>query len=387
MNNEILNTKIGNPSAFDFSRLTKEQEDEVLSSLFEQLLLFDKITIATNRVNFALVFLINKLGLNTVEKLFDNDYIRLLLWTPVIVSGAGRKKDDGTFDRSTLYGQPPIVAGALGEDDIDPEKNIIKSISGFNIHRDRRRIFTRRVLKSFVVPQGMEYSTDSAKFVIDAYENNNLANLGLPFEKESNQLDFEQRQQLLSLGHKVLETALISKYNLKAYENYEPYQICTKNLENIGNAYNVSENTSSIFKCENLPDLKKLFLSERLQFDDVFKIRHLSNAKYYRKWINNVSENVNAEEISKEYINQIKGSTKFFESNSGKFIKNLGMFGVGSLLGAALAGPTGAAVGAAAGKAAELGLGLLDTFVLDGLLKGKNPSMFIEDLRKRIDNE
>lgn len=379
MSNIVFNNKIGNPSSFDYPRLTKEDEENIIAGLFEQLLIFDKVTITTNRVNFALVFLISKLGINTIERLFELDYIKILLWTPVIVSGSGRQREDGTIDQSVIYGQPPIVAGALGDKDLDPEKNINNAIAQFNFHRDRRRIFTRRAAKNYIIPNGMEFSTDSANVVIDAYENNNLTGLGLPFEKESNQLDFEQRQQLLGLGNKVLETAILSKYGYKSFDNYEHVKICQQNLDNIGKAYKVAEGTSSILNIEKIPDLKSLFIKERFKFDDIFTLRHLSNAKYYRKWINEIAEDSNAEEITREYLNQIKGSSKFFNSGGGKFVRNLGMFGIGTALGTAVTG--------AAGIAAGFRLGLLDTYVLDGILKGKNPSIFVDELKNKLKNE
>lgn len=379
MINTVFNNKIGNPSSLDHPRLTKEEEENAIASLFEQLLIFDKVTITTNRTNFALAFLISKLGVNTVERLLELNYIKILLWTPVIVSGSGRQQADGTIDQSTIYGQPPIVAGALGDKDVDPEENIYNAISQFNFHRERRRIFTRIAVKNYIIPNGMEFSKDSAKIVIDAYEKNNLSGLGLPFEQESNQLDYEQRRQLLGLGNKVLETAILSKYGFKSFENYEHVKIFQQNLDNIGKAYNVAEGTSSILNLENLPDLKSLFINERLRFDSIFTIRHLSNAKYYRKWINEIAMDSNAEEITREYLNQIKGTSNYFNSGGGRFVRNLGMFGIGTALGAAIAGPTGAA--------ASLGLGLLDSFVLDGILIGKNPSMFVDELRRRIENE
>lgn len=379
MKSEIFNNSIGSPYDFGYPKLTKEQDRQILAGLFEQLLIFDKITISTNRLNFGLLFLIDRLGINTVERLFDNGYIKLMLWSPIIVTGTGRKEDDGSIDESVIYGQPPIVAGALTEDDSNPEKNIHNALINFGLHRDRKRILTKSVLKHYVIPDGMEFSKDAAKLVIDSYQNNNLVGLGLPFEQEPNQLNLEQRKQLLSLGHKVLETAILSKYNYKSYENYEHYEICKQNLNNIGKAYNISENTSQILKFENLPDLKTLFISEKLYFESVFKLRHLSSAKYYRKWINSIGENANAQEITKEYLNEIKGSNKFFNSSGGKFIKNLGMFGVSTALGAAIAGLAGATAG--------FGLGLLDTFVLDNLLKGKNPSMFIDDIKKQTEKD
>ena len=122
--------------------------------------------------------------------------------------------------------------------------------------------------------------------------------------------------------------------------------------------------------------MKDLFLTERLDFDSVFKIRHLSNAKYYRKWINEVGESSNAQEVSQEYLNQVKGYTNFFEKTQGKLLKNMTLFGANAALGSAIAGPIGTAVG--------LTMGLLETFWLDSILKGKNPSMFIDDIRNEI---
>lgn len=376
MNNIVFNNKIGSPYRFDYPELTEEEEQNIIAGLFEQLLIFDRVTITTNRVNSALAFLISKLGINTVEKLFEYEYIKILLWTPVIVTSNGRKNADGSIDKSVIYGQPPIVSGSLSDNDLDPEKNIYNAIKRFNFNRERRRIFTKIAAKNYIIPNGIEFSTDSAKVVIDAYEKNNLAGLGLPFEKESNQLDLEQRLRLLELGHKVLETAILSKYGFKSYENYDHFKICEQNLENIGKAYNVSEGTSAILNYENLPDLKSLFINEKLQFEDIFNLRHLSSAKYFRKWINETSESSNAIEIAREYLNEIKGTNKFFDSTSGKLIKNLVVLCISIALGEAIAGPFD--------KVASNVLGLLDTFVLDRILKAKKPSMFINDLRKYI---
>jgi hypothetical protein len=390
LTSNVLNTSIDTPESlnFGFPKLTKEQERVIIAGLFEQLLIFDQVTITANRLNFALTFLINGLGINTVERLLKAGYIKLMVWTPVIVTGSGRQLDNGTIDESVIYGQPPIVGGALSAKDFDPEKHIHASLKLFNLHKDRQRIFTRLAVKNYVVPNGLAFSTDSAKLVIESYENNNLQALGLPYTKEPDQLDKKERMLLLNLGHKVIETAMLSQYNLKSYENYDHYEICKQNFSNIGNAFNISDNTTRLFKIENLPNLKELYLNDNLDFDSVFKIRHLSTAKYFRKWINQVGENANSQEVTAEYLNQIKGNTKFFESTRGKFVKNLGLFGVSTGVGEVIGGQIGAAAGIAMGKviepAVDYGLGLLETFWLDNLLKGKNPSMFIDDIKKEI---
>lgn len=377
MKSQVFNNNIGSPYSFDYPKLTKDQENQILAGLFEQLMIFDSVTISTSRVNFALAFLINKLGINTVERLIDSGYIKFMIWSPIIITGTGRQLENGTIDESVIYGQPPIAAGTLTKDDLDPEKNIHNALMHFGLHRDRKRIFTRRALNSYLIPDGMEFSSGSAKLVIDAYQNNSLQNLGLPFEKDPDQLNLAQRQILLSLSHKAIETAVLSKYNLKSYENYEHFEICKQNIQNIGKAYNISENSSVIFKLESLPNLKELYLKERIDFDTIFKIKHLSNAKFYRKWINEIGENSNAQEITKEYLNQIKGNKSFFDSSGGKFVKNLGLFSINAALGSAIAGVKGGVAGYA--------FGLLETFWLDSILKGKNPSMFIDDIKKEVE--
>ncbi|KGL58388.1 hypothetical protein [Polaribacter sp. Hel1_85] len=379
MKSRVFNNKIGSPNDFSYPKLTESENKQILASLFEQLLIFDSITITTSRINFPLAFLINQIGINSVERLIESGYIKFMIWSPVLMHGTGTQLDNGTIDESSIYGQPPIAAGSLTKNDLDPEKNIDIGLSHFNFHKDRKRIFKKKALKNYLIPNGMDFSTDSAKIVIDAYKANNLSELGLPFEKEPEQLNIEERKLMLHLSHKVLETAVLSQYNYKSYENYEHIKICEQNLKNIGKAYNVANNTSEILRLENLPNLKGLYLEENLDFNSIFKLRHLSNAKYYRKWINNVGENSNSQEVTKEYLNQLKGNNKFFDSSEGKFLKNLTMFGIGAALGNAISEPI-------AGGIASYTLGLLDTYVLDNILKGKNPSMFIEDIRMEKNN-
>jgi len=348
------------------------------------LLLFDKIAISTGRLNFGLVFLISRLGLPIVERLLESGYIRFMIYSPMIFTGTGRKDENGEIDQSVIYGQPPIAAGSLSDEDLDPERNIHYALANFNLEKKYARALTKKALKNYVVPDGMKIAANSEKLILDAYTNNNLASLGLPYTKEPTQLDLNERQLLLQLGHKVIETSILANFNLKSYESFEHLEICKQNIENIGKAYNVAGNTSEILKIENVPNLQELFLQERMDFENVFKIRHLSTAKYYRKWINEVGENSNCYEVTEAYLNEIKGKTKFFETTKGKLIKNLGSFALSTGLGAAIAGQAGAVVGAFLQPAADYGLGLLETFWLDDILKGKNPSMFVDDIKREL---
>jgi len=52
-----------------------------------------------------------------------------------------------------------------------------------------------------------------------------------------------------------------------------------------------------------------------------------------------------------------------------------------------VAGSVGAAAGGLIGKAADFGLSLLDTYVLDGILKGWNPRMFVDEIKNEVSEE
>jgi hypothetical protein len=374
MSSNVFNSTIGTPFDFGYPTYTKQQEDEILAGFFEQLMIFDKVTICTDRLNFSLFLLIKRLGINTVEQLIDRGYIQFMLWTPLIVMSTGMSRDDGSIDESAVLGKPPLVAGSLSEEDINPELNVERALQRFNLHRDRKRSFTRKAEKNYIIPGDMKDSALSTQIITDAYKNNNLESLGLPFAKEPDQLTVAERSILQKLGHNVLETSILSKYELKSFEQYEPFAICKRNMENIGKAYNVAGNNSGIFTLENLPKLKELYLTERLEFDSVFVLRNLATARYYRKWINGIGESNNLQEVTKDYLNQVKGNGRFFDTVGGKLTKNLTMLGANAAIGTAVAGPAGTVAGAV--------LGLLETFWIDGMLKGKNPSMFIEGIRQ-----
>lgn len=376
LKSEVFNNSFDAYNHFSFPTLSEEQERQYIAQLFEQLMLFDEVTISTNRLNSSLFYLIKNIGINSVERLLENKSIKFMLWSSFIVTSGGHRKDDGSIDDSIIYGRPPIVGASLSDEDLDPEKNIQSALSHFNFHRDRKRIFTKIASNHYIIPSDLDFAEDSAEIVIESYKSNNLSTFGLQFEKEPDQLDSKQRFKLLTLGNKLIETTILSKYNLKSYDDYEHYFFYNNSLNNIGKALKISENVSELFKLENIPNLKTLFLEEKINFDSIFKLRYLSSAKCFRDWINTKGGNVDAAVITKEYLNEIKGNNNFFESNGGKFTRNIVMFCASCILGEIIAGPiTG------------FGLGLFDTFLLDNLLKGNNPSIFIDKIRNDMKKE
>lgn len=359
---------------------------KILALLFEQFLLFDKIAIKVDRQNLELYFLIKELGINKVEELIHHGIIIPVLWTPIIITSLGMKKPDGSMDEDSIIGQSPLIPGRLADEDSDPERNLDRLLSYFELHKDRKRIFKKRVADKFVLPDN-SIADNATKIVIDAYVKGQLTELGLKNEKAPENLSRPERDKLFQLGHNILETTVLAEKQFKSYDKYPEFLLTKDSVRNIETAYHVSENTSQILKVENLANIQQYVLEKRIPFERVFDLRYKRNIKEYRKWINSISKNVDTRDVTKEYIDEVAGKSKFFESTGGKFVRTVAMFGLGSGVGALLAGPPGAAVGGVVGKAADFGLSLLDTYVLDGILKGWNPRMFVDEIKNEVTKE
>lgn len=356
------------------------QKRKLLAILFEQFLLFDKIAIKIDRENLGLYFLISELGLNKVEELLDYGVIIPVLWTPMILTSKGIALEDGTFTDEGVKGQFPIIAGRLSDEDSNPENSIDKLLSYFLVDKARKRIFKKKVIKRYVLPE-KAIADKSAEIVIDAYNKNRLLNLGLNGEKDLGDLNLAERHKLFILGNDVLSTSVLAEKKYKSYDNYSNFNLTKESLKYIESAYNVTENTSKILKIENVANIQDLYLENKIPFERVFDLRYKKSFKEYRKWINSISVDTDTKLISKEFIDEAMGKNKFFESTGGKFLRNIGMLGLGIGIGSTLGGIGGVVAGASFGKAADFGLSLLDTYVLDGILKGWNPRMFVDELK------
>ncbi|MDC6364869.1 MULTISPECIES: hypothetical protein [Flavobacteriaceae] len=351
------------------------------AELFEQLMLYDKIAIKIDRFSLGLHLLIKELGLVRVEELIEKDIIELVLWKPIIVSSTGTAKEDRSIDNSTIFGQPPLATGYHSDEDFNTEANIDKVLNAFNFRESSKSRFKQKALKQFRYPN-LDIAEKSSEIVIDAYTSNKLKNLNLPFEKDPGQLNLKERAILFKLGSDVLTTTVLADLNILSNNNYAHISLINSAVKDIERALEVEKNNSEIFQIENIPTLKSLILEKEIRFNDVFLLRDKRIAQEYRNWLHKVSDRDDAYSITKEYINEITGKNNFFESNKGKILRTVGMYGLGTGIAASISGLAGAISALFLVRGAELGLGLFDSFVLDGLLKGWNPRMFTEEVDK-----
>jgi hypothetical protein len=151
---------------------------------------------------------------------------------------------------------------------------------------------------------------------------------------------------------------------------------------------------SSVAELEGLPDLKSLFDEVRDPLWRLPKIRQSPNARAFRRWLEATAGESPDADIVKSYLEAIGEPKRGAGSVSGKFVKAVGFAAVGVALGGVLGDKAGLTIGAAAGVmagaaaskltevASDTALGLLDAFVLDRVIKGRSPRMFLDDLTK-----
>lgn len=356
--------------------------------LFENLLLFDCISFNIVGFNHPLLFLIEELGLNKVEEMLERKSIEFVTNIPLIAANLGEEIDGHQHFR----GVDPLFSGVFSSPaNSDPEYQIDETLKLLpTINRERKKILKKIVLKQYKIPQS-RYSSDAQNIVLDAYINNKLNLFGLPNHIEPENLGITERKLLADLGYDVIETGILSQFKYKSKNNNKVLQITKNSFDKFYNALQVSTNNTDILKFENIPDLQNLYTLKKYTLSDVMSLRETRDAKKYRDWINEKTDALNDISITKLYIDDITKQNGFFNTNKGKLIKTISMFALSSYVGGQLAGSPGTIFGLSVGrlldKTADLGIDLIDEYILDGYLKGWNPRFFIDEFRRNLNND
>jgi hypothetical protein len=105
-----------------------------------------------------------------------------------------------------------------------------------------------------------------------------------------------------------------------------------------------------------------------------------SDAVRFRKWMRELTLNPYPRDAGSEYLDSIAGDKSLFESLPGRAIKTLTVSALFGIVGASVAGPVGAKLGAVGGFAIDATLDLIDEFVLGGILSGWKPRSYFDNV-------
>lgn len=370
---------LGTPVSPKDAALAVTRFKSIEASLFEQMLLFNKVSFKVFGENIPLAFLINVLGEKAFEELLEQGAVEFVLWTPNVV-----------YMKTEIRGVHPIASGNLNSPaHSDPEQSVEL---GLNWMKNKPTARTKRHLVKKIVPHYLMPDSELAGKAVDitksAFNANKLISLGLsPLMKPLEGLPENERSLLCDCATELLEYSFLLENRMSSYSKLRYFDLFSVSVKKIKDAHATTLNFNELAKLEGFPDLKALYPQLENGLQKLPDLRNKRSTRKFREWLATTEGSETGDEIAREYIGAIANSKGILDTPRGKFTKSVVMTAVGAGIGMAIeASPAAALLGAGAAKAlepaAELGLDLLDVFLLDGLLKGWTPRMFFDDLRK-----
>ena len=355
--------------------------------LFENLLLFDKLSLKVMGESIAIPVLIGAFGQKGFDSLVEQGAIEFVLWNEAI--GFVVKNIPGVDGMVSMAHNTPEYA--------DPERSIETGLSWMPDAPKgrRRRQLVRRLIPLFRKTE-TKIAETSLKVVRDALKNGTLEHYGIPkiAGKHADNLTGVQKQIIAKCAEDLTEYEFILKNNMTSFSDYRYFSPFWSSAERFQIMNRTVTGFSRLSELEGLPDLKALFD----EIDDPLKrlseVRKTTNARLFRQWLENTAGESPDADMVKAYLDAISERKGVLDSTRGKLLKAIALAAVGMGAGSIAAEYAGAAVGAASGVAAvaaagkiaefttETATGLLDTFVLERVTKGWSPRMFFDDLSK-----
>jgi len=351
--------------------------EEQEAALFEQLMLFDKISFKVFGENILVPVLIRMFGLKGFEALIEQKSLGFTLWS-----------SDVTYLVSDVLGVDPLqFIVHNSEPHVDPEASIMHGFRWMKekLSLDVRRRLTRKLLPFYqVMPKDLP--EQAVHNVHSAYRSGALKLLGVNTEQDIHHLPVDARAELAKCASAVMEYSYLLGAHMTSFSNPHYYALFNNSASKVQAAEQIQKNFNAIASIEGFPDLKGLRSELGIPLSKLPKLRQKRSAVQFRDWLGTATYSDTDTSITREYINAIADAKGFFETKKGKITKSVTMTAVGTGLGALIGGAEGGATGAITAKllepAADFALDLLDEFLISGLARGWTPRMFFDDLRK-----
>lgn len=187
----------------------------------------------------------------------------------------------------------------------------------------------------------------------------------------------------------VMSYTFLCEGQMTSFSMFEYFHLFNESARKIADISKTTDGFNQIAKTQDIPDLKMLYEKIESPLKRVPAIRGKRSSIKFREWLASATETESGRSITREYTEAIVEGRGFFQSNSGKITKAIATTAIGTAVGALLGSQIEGAVIAGSlalskvlDPLADLGLDLLDTFVLDGLTKGWTPKIFFDDLER-----
>lgn len=370
-------------------RYTKAEADffpalhlDIQREVAELLLLHDKLVIHVHGENVPLAVLLTAFGKTGVEALLEQRAIEFLLWTPFV-----------SYNVTDIEGIHPLQSGTYTQDVfVDPFSSAEAGLGWWTASkswtRKERRSFLRRVARRCRVPDAAT-GANAAKFGIEGYEADLFRDFGLAHNLPVTRLAEPDRALLCTLASQQAELAVAAKFGYDFCQLPGLAKLGAVQLDRLHDVAAVRTFSEEVFEVEGLPNFRALIGDGLLDIERVPTFRASQDSKKYRDWLSTVSEDCDLTDATRTYIASIANARGMLDTVGGKFVKTLVLTSLSTTIGLAAGGVVGGVAGAFVGATgADLVLNALDSYVLDGVLRGWHPRHYFDRaIRPLIEDE
>jgi hypothetical protein len=345
--------------------LQKPLMDGMYAELFEQLLLFDKVSVSLNPMSGkAIGALLERFRLDDLIRALALESIELVLPSVMSVTNSG-PEGRGRHDPTLLTYQPPVVFGNItGAGSIDAEWIIRDGLRYTNKFSEREKASVIRELSPYISRGSLTDGDEANTLVMDAYNSNSLSAIGLPFTVDAFEFDYDRRVKYQQITGDVEDLLFIASNKYGMYKSPAIYEIAKSTVGNIEDALNVQRTNDKLLTSNALPNLRMLYSSGRASFATALELRETADNIEFRHWIYSISDPQEYDRIVRHYASAIAQPRGFSQSSLGKLAKGVTMYGLGQLLSSGVAIATATLVGGVPGLATALGASLLTQTLL-----------------------
>jgi len=373
------------PNAVEFATDGIQQQ----MIIFENLMLFEKLSIKITGESIPISMLINSLGMSGLYSLIEQEAIEFVLWNQGIV-----------YVVENIPGIDALASMAYnGPEYNDPERSIE---AGLRWMREaptgrKRRKLVRRLVPLFRLPE-KGLSEASVKAVNQSLHLGGMEPYGIPkIPGPADSLTDLQKRVVAKSAEDFTEYEFLVKHNMTSFSNYSYFSPFWASAERFQMMNRTVAGFSAMSTLEGVPDLKALFHEIEEPLKKVSKIRKTRNAVRFREWLEKTAGESPDIDMVKSYLDSISNRKGIMDSTPRKLLKSVAMAAIGVGVESAATAYAGAHVGTVAGVGATLttvaaekiaefathtGIGVFDTFLLERVTKGWSPRMFFDDLSR-----
>jgi hypothetical protein len=355
-------------------------------SLFEKLLLFDKVQLSVAGPNVIAPLLCNRVGLRTFEELLEQDAISFVVWEPYPLFSHKDGMVKATFNGRIDKGGPLDI-----EERID-QGLVAETVGGLNSARARK--LKQKLLQQHLILDPV-IGEEAWPAAFRAMTEGSLASLGLSKRSSIIESPVADGQILLAATESIIKYRHVLANDLATFDDPGVYDLFAMAFAGLERPAIRIDQFATIAEYAQFPNLGELYETLDEPFRRIAAFRNSTTSRNFRAWLSTVNDSSSDVDLIREYVDACQDRRGFFDTAPRKFLKLVSMLAVGwaagkgatalgadEIITAILTGLGGSTAAEISGKAVDFGLGTIETFMIDNLKVGWSPRAYFDGLRR-----